>query len=171
VGRSLNQVIKPSLDSPASRRGSSRLIHLIVQIAMRRERVIQEILRPYGVSYAQWRILVYLGGDRPGVPMTEMAELMVLDRTSLTRAVDKMAAAGFVLRNELPHDRRVIQLSLTDAGVKLRRTLVDLILDHSERLVEGALDDEIRSAGRVLETTLERLVGHRAGARRILDFL
>jgi DNA-binding MarR family transcriptional regulator len=147
------------------------LFHLLIQVAMRRDRVANDILRPYGLSLTQWRALFYLGFRRTGSAMTELADYLVIDRTSLTRAVDKMVAAGLVLRTEPAHDRRMTQLTLTAAGGELRETLMALLNDHCERLVEGIPDEEVRRASRLLETVLERLVGHRAGARRLIDLL
>jgi DNA-binding MarR family transcriptional regulator len=128
----------------------SRLFHLLIQVAMRRDRVANEILRPYGLSMTQWRALFYLGFRRTGSAMTELADY---------------------LGTEPAHDRRMTQLTLTAAGLELRGTLVDLITDHCERLVDGIGEDDVRRATRVLETVLERLIGHRAGARRLIDLM
>lgn len=149
----------------------SRLFHLLIQVAMRRDRVANDILRPYNLSMTQWRALFYLGFRRTGAAMTELADYLVIDRTSLTRAVDKMVAGGLVLRTEPAHDRRMTQLTLTAGGNDLRNTLVDLVTDHCERLVEGIAEDDVRRATRVLETVLERLIGHRAGARRLIELV
>lgn len=150
---------------------TSRLFHLLIQVAMRRDRVAAEILRPYGLSITQWRALFYLGFRRTGSAMTELADYLVIDRTSLTRAIDKMVAGGLVLRTEPAHDRRMTQLTLTGAGADLRECLVELITDHCERLVEGLAEDDVRRATHVLETVLERLIGHRAGARRLIELM
>ena len=130
-----------------------------------------DILRPYGLTITQWRAIFYLGFRRTGAAMTELADYLVLDRTSLTRAVDKMVTSGLVLRTEPAHDRRMTQLTLTAAGNELRATLIDLVADHCNRLTEGLSDEDLTRTSRVLESVLERLVGHRAGARRLIELL
>lgn len=152
-------------------RPQSRLFHVLTQVDLRRDRVIQEIVRPYDLSVSQARALVYLGLRPEGAAMTELAEILVIDRTSLTRTMDKLVAAALVERREPAHDRRITQITLTPAGERVRETLMELLADHSARLLEGVTEEDIRRTGRVLATILERLVGHKAGAQRLIELL
>lgn len=147
----------------------SRLFHVLTQVDLRRDRVIQDIVRPYNLSVSQARALLYLGLRPNGAAMTELAEILVIDRTSLTRTMDKLVAAGLVERNEPAHDRRITQVTLSKAGEAVRQTLSELMTDHSERLLEGLPEEDIRRTSRVLATILERLVGHKAGAQRLIE--
>lgn len=149
----------------------SRLLDVLTQVNLRRDRVIQDIVRPYNLSVTQARALLHLGLRPNGAAMTELADILVIDRTSLTRTMDKLVAAGLVDRREPAHDRRITQIILTEAGAAVRQTLTELMADHSGRLLEGVPEEDIQGASRVLTTILERLVGHKAGAQRLIDLL
>jgi DNA-binding MarR family transcriptional regulator len=153
---------------PASAQPTLQLMHLLVQVAARRDRAASDILAPFNLSPMQWRLLLYVA-FAPDAAMGEVADYLVLDRTSLTRAVDKMVDRELVLRTEPPHDRRMTTLRLTPQGRALFDTLFVQFTDHAEWLLEAAGEEEIRTMTRVLEATLTRLIGHRSGARRILN--
>lgn len=149
----------------------SLLFHVLNQVDLRRERVMQDMVRPYNLTVSQSRALIYLGLRSNGAAMTELAQILVIDRTSLTRTMDKLVAAGLVERCEAEHDRRVTRIALTEEGERVRRTLTTEMSDHSHRLLEGLPDADIDGANRVLTAILERLVGHEAGAQRLMELL
>jgi DNA-binding MarR family transcriptional regulator len=149
----------------------SKLFQVLTQVDLRRDRVIQDIVRPYNLSVSQARALMSLGLRPNGAAMTELAEILVIDRTSLTRTMDKLVSAGLVDRSEPEHDRRITQITLTETGEAVRRTLTELMAEHSQRLLEGVADEDIHGANLVLATILERLVGHKAGAQRLIELL
>ncbi|MGA0605892.1 MarR family winged helix-turn-helix transcriptional regulator [Phenylobacterium sp. VNQ135] len=145
-----------------------RIFYVFAHLWERRERVLSEILRPYDLSLTQWRLL-YTLAKLPNRTMNEVADFLTLDRTSLTRAVDKLVARGLLLRAEVAHDRRLTEVTLTAAGRALRAELLDQNVELYERLIEGVDDAALDAASDVMELMLERIVGHRAGARRIMD--
>lgn len=148
--------------------GQSRLFYLMAHVIERRDRVIEDILRPHGLTLSQWRVLLGLGWLKVRT-MNEVADFLAMDRTSLTRAVDRLAERDLVTRAEVPHDRRLTEASLTPAGQALRAELVAAVRELGERLTASVDPRDLAAAERVAEQVLERLVGHRAGARRIID--
>lgn len=57
--------------------------------------------------------------QRPGLDQTQLTELLALDRSSVTKCVDRLEARGLLLRQVSPSDRRARQLRLTEAGHSL----------------------------------------------------
>lgn len=53
-------------------------------------------LRPFGVTAAQFTILTSLQ-SRPGLSVTEMAETIAMDRTTLSRNLDLLESKGVVV--------------------------------------------------------------------------
>lgn len=145
-----------------------RIFYVASHLWERRDRVLSDILRPHALSLPQWRLLYSLP-KLPNRTMNEVAEFLTLDRTSLTRAVDKLVQRGLLLRTEVAHDRRLTEITLTAAGRALRADVLEQNVELYERLVEGLDSGSLDVASDVLEVMLERLVGHRAGARRIVD--
>ena len=72
-----------------------------------------------GITITQFSILGFLR-HQPGMSMAALAEAMVMDRTSLLRAIKPLQRDGLVVGAAAPGQRR-LALSLTDAGAaKLR---------------------------------------------------
>lgn len=60
----------------------------------------------YGLSSAQWRLLVRLVKEE-GVAQARLAELLEIEPISVSRLIDRMEQAGWVERRHDPADRRV----------------------------------------------------------------
>lgn len=79
-------------------------------------------LRPFGVTAAQFTILTSLQ-SRPGLSVTEMAESIAMDRTTLSRNLDLLETKGVVVSTH-PSGVNGRVCVLTDAG----RALVEQML-------------------------------------------
>lgn len=63
----------------------------------------------YGLSSAQWRVLVFLiKGDITA--QARLAELLEIEPISVSRLIDRMEEGGWVERRPDPNDRRVRQV-------------------------------------------------------------
>lgn len=68
-----------------------------------------------GVTLAQCHVLLEL--SRAGtLSLSDLAGLMQLDPSTLSRTVDGLVKAGLVVRAADPHDRRAVRLSCTPRG-------------------------------------------------------
>jgi DNA-binding MarR family transcriptional regulator len=78
-------------------------------------RIYAQELRPLGVRRGQFSILAALArlGD---APVTELAERLVLDRTTLTRHLAALTRNGWVTLTPDPGDRRRRRVALTTEG-------------------------------------------------------
>lgn len=72
-------------------------------------------LAPVGVTAAQFSIMANLS-HRPGLLMSELADRLVMDRTTLLRALKPLQRDGFVAAAASEHDARAHALSLTKLG-------------------------------------------------------
>lgn len=114
----------------------SHVFYLFTQILGRRNLALAEKLKPLGISVPQWRILAVLQ-ERAGCTMNELAGVTTIDRTTLTRAVDRMAETGLVARRGDAQDRRSVRLSLTAAGKDAFRRVLPRVLEQNERAMRG----------------------------------
>ena len=84
------------------------------QIVLQR---IDTVLRPLDLTFARYEILTLLSFTRQGaLPMTRMGALLQVHPTSVTSAVDRLEAQGFVERLPHPPDRRAVLASITATG-------------------------------------------------------
>ena len=137
--RSLNQrsALDPAACTCANLRKATRVVTQVYDAA----------LQPTGLRATQFTLLATLS-KRGDLPLTRLAEALVMDRTTLTRNLKPLVDKGFV-RIHQDEDQRVRRISLTDAG----RNMLDEALPNwrkaQSRLVEdlgrerwsGFLDD------------------------------
>jgi DNA-binding MarR family transcriptional regulator len=76
-----------------------------------------ERLAKHDVSVAQWVVLRTLY-DAGGVTLNQAAKLVGVDKSSLSRMVERLSQKGLVNRSE-GDDRRSVELALTAAGRKM----------------------------------------------------
>lgn len=88
------------------------LMHQVV-LAMRRR--IDRRMAALGLTAAQWPPLwrIRLDGS---VSARELADATGIDAGAMTRLVDRLVAKGLVERMRGSTDRRIVRLSLTEAG-------------------------------------------------------
>ena len=89
--------------------------YLINRLASRYNAVIEAALRDIGLDIPSWRVLMILGEENPrGV--REIAEAAVIPLSTMTRIVQRMAAANLVGSAPSLRDARVTEVSLTADG-------------------------------------------------------
>src|ERR1700722_11435696 len=125
------------------------------QILARRTRAINARLRPYGLDYSRWRVLAVLQ-EHSGATMGELAELTSVDRTTLTRTLGLMEAAGLIVRREGKSDRRSLAISLTAQGRRMFARILPLTLSETDRALTGFSSEEIGT----LKDRLKRMAGN-----------
>ena len=122
----------------------------LTQVIGARDRELAQGLRDYGLRVPEWRALAALYG-REKCTMSELAELATIDRTTLTRTIDRMEEAGWLARVADAADMRVTRLELSTAG----RRMFERIWPEVEKLnalaLEGVSKAEIRDLQRILE--------------------
>jgi DNA-binding MarR family transcriptional regulator len=78
-------------------------------------RLFDDALRPYGLTNGQFSLLMAL--NRPEPPqMRAVADLLAMDRTTLTAALKPLARQGLLTIAIDPKDRRSRRLTLTESG-------------------------------------------------------
>jgi MarR family transcriptional regulator for hemolysin len=92
--------------------------------------------RQFGISRAQWAVLVRIGRHE-GLKQTELADILDLQPISLTRLLDRLAENGLIERRADPNDRRANRLYLTPAAKPLLDQLADLGADMMETVLGG----------------------------------
>ena len=78
---------------------------------------IDAVLRPRELTFARYEVLRLLSFTRgSAMPMSRLGSLLQVHPTSVTNAVDRLVAQGYVERVRSDADKRVVRAVLTDAG-------------------------------------------------------
>lgn len=84
---------------------------------------IDSVLRPMGLTFARYEVLVLLDFSRKGeLPLGKIGSRLQVHPTSVTNAVDRLEADKLVRRIAHPEDRRATLAALTPQGRRLART-------------------------------------------------
>jgi DNA-binding MarR family transcriptional regulator len=99
---------------PASAMRAATSVFRVQQILLAR---FDEVLRPHELTFARYEVLVLLTFSRSGeLPLKVIGSRLMVHPTSVTNAIDRLVAAGYVRRRPNPEDGRGVLAGITDEG-------------------------------------------------------
>ncbi|TAK69181.1 MAG: MarR family transcriptional regulator [Actinomycetota bacterium] len=125
------------------------------------EHLNRDLIASQGLSGADYEILVRLSeAPTRALRMSELADKTLSSRSRLSHQVDRMEAAGLVVRQECPGDRRGALAVLTEAGfARLVAAAPDHVRAVRESLVDVLTDEEFAALGRACAKVVAHLTG------------
>ncbi len=108
------------------------LFFWFTQVLDRRDRQLAAALKADGLRAPEWRTLATLH-SRHRLSMSALADLTSIDRTTLSRVVERMVKAGWLMRLTDSSDARVTRLALTAAGERLFARIWPAVWQVNER--------------------------------------
>ena len=83
---------------------------------------VEQALRPLGLTFARWELLMLLTFSKRGsLPMTKIGERLMVHPTGISKLVDKLEEQRLVRREAHPTDRRTTLATILPDGRKLAR--------------------------------------------------
>ncbi len=101
-----------------------------------------------GVSEAQCFLVVEIGRN-PGVSVKELADILHIDKSAVSRSVEELVQKDFVERKPSKEDRRFVTLSLLPKGqerfekiehdmyIKFREVFEQIPVDKQEQVIQA----------------------------------
>lgn len=108
------------------------LFFWFTQVLDRRDRQLASALKADGLRAPEWRTLATLH-SRHRLSMSALADLTSIDRTTLSRVVERMVKAGWLMRLTDASDARVTRLALTASGERLFARIWPAVRQVNER--------------------------------------
>lgn len=114
---------------------------------------IERAMEPLGLTNAQWRPLglMHIG---PPKTVAELARECFLDTSAMTRLLDRLEAKGYCTRTRSNEDRRVVTLTLTDAGRSAAQNIPDVLYGIQNTYLKGFSTDERHTLKALLQRVL-----------------
>jgi DNA-binding MarR family transcriptional regulator len=143
------------------------LFFWFTQVLDRRDRNLADALKSYGLRAPEWRVLASLHA-RHRLSMSEIADLTSIERTTLSRTVDRMVRKGWVVRLSDTSDARVTRLAPTAAGERLFARIWPAVHQLNEAAVAGIPEPLVATVRLVLEgmrRNLDASLAHRNSGR------
>jgi len=119
----------------------------VVDVARMLKTYADQRARQFGISRAQWTVLVRLQRCE-GLKQSELADMLELQPISLTRLLDRLERNGLIERRADPNDRRANRLHLTPAARPLLKRL--------GALGDGLMETVLQNVGAAAQEQLLR---------------
>jgi DNA-binding MarR family transcriptional regulator len=106
------------------------------------QRHIAQVVEANGITIQQYNVLRILrGAGDGGLPTLAIRDRMIEEAAGITRLLDKLEGAGFVVRERSTPDRRQVVCQITPAGLALLADL-DRPVDEVNRTLVRMLDED-----------------------------
>ncbi len=93
-----------------------------------------ELFSQFDLSAQQYNALRLLEASHPGtVPTLTLGTRLISRAPDMTRMLDRLEERGLVHRERRPENRRVVEVGITSAGLKLLSELADAVQDCHKR--------------------------------------
>lgn len=108
----------------------------VLRTAATLEAHFEQLLKPAGITAAQYNVLRILEGAEPeGLCRNEVRERMLTRMPDMTRLLDRMETAGLVVRARDDEDRRMVTTRITAKGRRVLDSLHAAVQrEHRKRL-------------------------------------
>lgn len=144
---------------PAAAMRAATSVFRVQQILLAR---FDEVLKPHRLTFARYEVLVLLTFSRTGeLPLKVIGSRLMVHPTSVTNAIDRLVAAGYVDRRPNPADGRGVLAGITDAGRQVVTTATAALTE-----LEFGLGDLPEAEQQLLFEILRRV---RLGAGDVAD--
>lgn len=133
-----------------------RVGRLVQQVARSWRRALDLSLAPVGLTEATWLPLLFLNRVGP-VRQGDLADYLGLDRSSVVRLVDTLAAQGLVQRTDDPDDRRARRIVLTETAAPVVLAAQAAASEVRARVLTGIAPEDLETTERVLRQILAHM--------------
>ncbi len=110
----------------------------------------------YGLSSRQYWALYHLEEEK-GTSMVDLSRVLLTDKSNVTAIIDRLEAAHYVKRTMATHDRRVILITLTAEGKRIRDFVKQRHDQHIHEMFEALTPTQLEQSKTLLEPIAEHL--------------
>ncbi|MCZ8257080.1 MAG: MarR family transcriptional regulator [Polaromonas sp.] len=135
---------------------NDRLAHLIRDASRAFHRALQVRLAQHGVPFGHWTFLRILW-ESDGLTQKELSERAgVMEPTTFT-AMKAMESLGYIVRKQLPTNKKNMYVYLSEEGRALKTLLVPMAEDTNNVSIEGIAPEDLKTTRTVLLAMIENL--------------
>ena len=114
-----------------------------------------EALKPFDQTPNAWRVLVALI-NRERASISELAELTIIDQSTLSRTIDRMEEQRLVKRMPGDDDGRIVAVALTEAGQRAFEEMLPIASAQYEWAIRGVPARNVDA----LRSTLQQMLNN-----------
>ncbi|MCC3765618.1 MarR family transcriptional regulator [Glycomyces sp. TRM65418] len=121
---------------------ADHLHHLLLDLVRTAEFTLLDGLLPGRVLSMSQLFAIHELDHRAGMSQRELAERLGLEKSSVSRLVADLEAAGLLTRHRDPDNRRVYRLAITAEGRRLHRDAARVLHERYERWASAMTPSE-----------------------------
>ena len=100
-------------------------------------------MKPYDLRPIEFNLLRYCN-EIDDCNATELAEVLPVDASRISRIVTRLVDRGLLIRHRQPDDRRIVTLQVSNEGKVLVSLLLQRMNTYVSRIAENIGDEEMR---------------------------
>ncbi len=128
----------------------------VLRTAAALEHATTASLKPYGLTLTQYNVLRILRGAGPeGLCRNDVGSRMLTPVPDATRLLDRMAAAGLVVKQREGADRRFVATRITPRGLEVLQALDGRVAEMHRAQLGHMEPEELRRLADLLEKARE----------------
>ena len=116
--------------------------------------IFRRISSQYNLSFSQYCIIMKI--DSSGIPISELAKNLGLDKSTLTRNINVLLKRSLVEKYQDQYDLRVYKVVLSDEGEQIKNSLYAELDKFTSELLTY-LDDNIQDEIYLLDKLIQKL--------------
>jgi MarR family transcriptional regulator, transcriptional regulator for hemolysin len=151
---------EPAVAEPVARQ-SIRLSFLIHDVSRMRRTAFDQLMRPLGVTRAQWWVLAHLSRN-DGMTQRKLADALDVGKASVGTFLEKLEASGFIERRDDPIDKRAKRVYMARAGHQLLKQMTQEENVFNERILHDLSQQDRETMIRTL-TCIKRALSEQIG--------
>ncbi|MET0546575.1 MAG: MarR family transcriptional regulator [Caulobacterales bacterium] len=139
----------PTLKRPMAKQ--FKFGYLVHDVSRVRRTLMDQAMRPHGVTRSQWSVLSALSrGGNDGMMQVDLARLLEVGKVTVGGLVDRLEATGHVERRADATDRRAKRVFITEQGFEVIRQMIIVASKINQRILKGVSPEELQFAEDVL---------------------
>lgn len=107
----------------------------------------------FKITIDQWLIIKSIL-ENPGISQLGLGEKVFKDNASVTRIIDLLVKANYLVREVNPSDRRKSNLTVTTEGKTIIENVYEIVLQNRKTALNGVSIEELEVLNRVLKTII-----------------
>jgi MarR family transcriptional regulator, organic hydroperoxide resistance regulator len=141
---------------------NDRLAHLVRDAARAFHKALQTRLAEHDVPFGHWTFLRILW-ESDGLTQKELSERAGVMEPTTFAAMKAMEVRGYIVRRQLPTNKKNVYVYLSDKGRAMKERLVPLAEETNSVSTEGIPPAAIKTTRRVLLAMIENLAKDEPG--------
>jgi DNA-binding MarR family transcriptional regulator len=110
----------------------------LIRIVIRNLGMLEKTVACCGITLAQCQAIIEIGRENI-ISLTDLADLLGLDKSTISRTINNLVQAGLVHRKQDDTNRRYVTIQLTDPGRKLYHDIEDGVSTYYQQIL-GAIE-------------------------------